>query len=175
MAFGSKAGMPPKIIFYGASFRGAEDLVWSPAHGRVPGVFQHAMALDNLLTLGDSYIHEPGSSNIPVVFLNGFVALLLAVTVVFPSNKFDGRQGSRVKRFFVKYRIVVSWLAIVIFIPLLVYVFVFILHIPPANWLGIFGIISIIKFIQRSRGEKIILQILGKFYKNSSPKSSVGI
>lgn len=46
-------------VLYGLSFVGAEDVIFSPVHGRLPGVHQHAMALDNLLMLGTSYVRRP--------------------------------------------------------------------------------------------------------------------
>lgn len=45
-----------RVVFYGAMVTGVHDLVRSPAHGLVPGVFAHAMAFDNLLTYGANYI-----------------------------------------------------------------------------------------------------------------------
>ena len=47
-----------KIILYGTNFEAIHDLVDSPVHGLVPGVFYHAMALDNLLTYGADYIRS---------------------------------------------------------------------------------------------------------------------
>lgn len=38
-----------RVVMIGADIRGAPDLVQSPVHGQIPGVFLHAMALDNLL------------------------------------------------------------------------------------------------------------------------------
>lgn len=41
-----------RAVLIGADIRGAPDLVQSPVHGQIPGVFLHAMALDNLLERG---------------------------------------------------------------------------------------------------------------------------
>lgn len=38
-----------RVVMIGADIKGAPDLVLSPVHGQIPGVFLHAMALDNLL------------------------------------------------------------------------------------------------------------------------------
>jgi len=38
-----------RVVMIGADIRGAPDLIQSPVHGQIPGVFLHAMALDNLL------------------------------------------------------------------------------------------------------------------------------
>lgn len=44
-----------RFILIGAVVPGQNDLVDSPVHGTIPGVFLHAMALDNLLTFGNSF------------------------------------------------------------------------------------------------------------------------
>jgi hypothetical protein len=49
---------PPEIVFYGASVEG-NDVIVSPVHGPIPGIYLHAMALDNLLVYGDDYKHHP--------------------------------------------------------------------------------------------------------------------
>ncbi|HEB98509.1 MAG TPA: CHASE2 domain-containing protein [Thiotrichales bacterium] len=45
-----------KVVLYGLSLDGLHDVVESPVHGQLPGVFLHAMALDNLMALGKEYI-----------------------------------------------------------------------------------------------------------------------
>ena len=44
-----------KVVFYGASFLAGSDIIFPPTHFSLPGVYSHAMALDNLLTFGTSY------------------------------------------------------------------------------------------------------------------------
>jgi hypothetical protein len=44
-----------RYVLIGAQIKGYNDFITSPAHGLVPGVLLHAMALDNLLTYGESY------------------------------------------------------------------------------------------------------------------------
>lgn len=44
-----------RYLMIGASINGANDLINSPVHGTIPGVFMHAMALDNLLTYNGQY------------------------------------------------------------------------------------------------------------------------
>jgi len=51
-----------KLVFYGVQLEGLHDTIISPAHGALPGVMFHAMALDNLMTYGNRYIK--GQSNI---------------------------------------------------------------------------------------------------------------
>lgn len=44
-----------KHVLIGASVTGVNDLIQSPIHGDLPGIYLHAMALDNLLTHGRDY------------------------------------------------------------------------------------------------------------------------
>lgn len=39
-----------RVVFYGGALQGAQDRVFTPVNGLIPGVFVHAMALDNLIT-----------------------------------------------------------------------------------------------------------------------------
>lgn len=51
-----------RVVFYGAMVEGIPDLATVPVLGRVPGVAVHAMAFDNLLADGTSYVEAaPGS------------------------------------------------------------------------------------------------------------------
>ncbi|WP_423195255.1 CHASE2 domain-containing protein [Cupriavidus sp. H19C3] len=44
-----------RIVLLGTWMAGTNDMLPSPVHGHIPGVFMHAMALDNLLTYGSKY------------------------------------------------------------------------------------------------------------------------
>ncbi|MBL4712595.1 MAG: CHASE2 domain-containing protein, partial [Gammaproteobacteria bacterium] len=46
-----------KVVMYGLSLEGLHDNIDSPVHGLLPGVFFHAMALDNLMHYGADYVH----------------------------------------------------------------------------------------------------------------------
>ena len=50
-----KATIENKIVLVGAYDTSSIDFVDSPIHGRLPGVFAHAMALDNLIEYGEGY------------------------------------------------------------------------------------------------------------------------
>ena len=53
-----------RYVFYGGNFAMADDLITPPTHEPVPGVFLHAMALDNLLRRGKRYIRVEGESGL---------------------------------------------------------------------------------------------------------------
>src|SRR5262249_38930098 len=57
-----------RFVMVGAAVSGIADWHQSPVHGQVPGVVLHAMALDNLLSLGTRYATE----------LSGFVSTAIA-------------------------------------------------------------------------------------------------
>jgi CHASE2 domain-containing sensor protein len=44
-----------RVIMIGVIRPGLADMVYSPIHGSLPGVFYHAMAFDNLLLMGSDY------------------------------------------------------------------------------------------------------------------------
>ncbi|MYM37018.1 CHASE2 domain-containing protein [Duganella sp. FT94W] len=44
-----------KIVLIGTALSDFSDVVLSPLHGRIPGVYLHAMALDNLMVFGEDY------------------------------------------------------------------------------------------------------------------------
>ncbi len=44
-----------KIVIIGSTFADSNDIVRAPPFGQVPGVYYHAMALDNLIELGAGY------------------------------------------------------------------------------------------------------------------------
>jgi CHASE2 domain-containing sensor protein len=61
-----------RFVMVGASVSGIADWHQSPVHGQVPGVVLHAMALDNLLSLGTRYATE----------LSGFVSTVVATVLL---------------------------------------------------------------------------------------------
>ena len=66
-----------KVVLFGASLKNYPDYQWSPVHDYIPGVFWHAMAVDNLMEFSASYMkdaNEPASNylepfGISVIFI----------------------------------------------------------------------------------------------------------
>jgi len=50
-----KQALAGRIVLIGPAWDTAPDMVVTPFHGRIPGVFVHAMALDNLISFGTHY------------------------------------------------------------------------------------------------------------------------
>ena len=69
-----------RFVFMGAVVPGQNDLIDSPVHGTIPGVFLHAMALDNLLTFGSTFKRSANWEFPPSIEL--FTAGLLSVFIV---------------------------------------------------------------------------------------------
>lgn len=44
-----------RVVFYGSGLVGVSDVIASPTNGKLPGVYTHAMALNNLLSFGSDY------------------------------------------------------------------------------------------------------------------------
>ena len=70
-----------RYVLVGAAIPGYNDLIETPVHGTLPGVYQHAMALDNLLTYGDQYRLDESWSLLPSTHL--WVPGLLVICIVF--------------------------------------------------------------------------------------------
>ena len=47
-----------RIVMYGVSLDGLNDWVETPVHGKLPGVYLHAMTLDNLMSRGSHYLRS---------------------------------------------------------------------------------------------------------------------
>jgi|GEM_PF-5441758 len=59
------AELEGSVILVGVNVDGIPDFVDSPVHGLLPGVFMHAMALDNMLTLGPAYLRDAPQITLP--------------------------------------------------------------------------------------------------------------
>jgi CHASE2 domain-containing sensor protein len=73
-----------KIVLIGVAHTDSNDLLLSPLHGRIPGIYLHAMALDNLMVYGDGYARHMhlgfGREQVPMM---AFLLLsMLLVTLV---------------------------------------------------------------------------------------------
>lgn len=94
-----------KTVMIGTALSGSGDRVLSPVHGRIPGVYLHAMALDNLLAHGQDYardIHMELSADSGHVRLDVFLVLSLLCGLVFPKAMvalWKGNPQGRLQRY----------------------------------------------------------------------------
>ena len=84
-----------KVVLIGADLKSIGDNLFSPLHGRLPGVHVHAMALDNLISFdgkyrenGDFEWHELWHSSANIFI---FLSLLLTAAVMVPWNIYAKR------------------------------------------------------------------------------------
>lgn len=70
-----------RVILIGAGYLGSADETNAPGFGRIPGVFQHAMALDNLFTFGHQYRRPPPEVLFELGLDDLFEALLSAALI----------------------------------------------------------------------------------------------
>jgi CHASE2 domain-containing sensor protein len=76
-----------RVVMIGAALNEGGDFVLSPVHGRIPGVFLHAMALDNLLGFGQDYrrdLHMDWTLDRSHWNLYQFLLFCLIVVVILP-------------------------------------------------------------------------------------------
>jgi CHASE2 domain-containing sensor protein len=135
-----------RIVIYGADIPLEKDYVYSPVHGLIPGVFIHAMAIDNLLTFGDRFIHRSQGNE---TFRRDFtefqpflLMLVLAVAVTWNRYRLLGiydhfSQEIELREADEKFLVIMRRILIgsALFIGLFVEFFIY--HISPANWLAV--------------------------------------
>lgn len=75
-----------KMVLVGARIAGTGDVTQSPLHGKVPGVYLHAMALDNLINWGMNYYRSTPTlaeldllRNVSIDVIDAIELLLLAL------------------------------------------------------------------------------------------------
>lgn len=117
-----------RIVLIGTNLDGIHDLVKSPVHGMIPGVYLHAMALDNLMTWGRGH-YSTSKNELPILIALGALTAL-SVSILLRS------LPRRV-------RLWLHFLAIfMVLVPSLVLYFVF--RQPPLDWLGLFILVELI-------------------------------
>jgi CHASE2 domain-containing sensor protein len=163
------AHLRDRVVFYGGNIDGVSDLVYTPNRQIRPGVYYHAMALDNLLSLKGGYKSKKLKESIKHGWLSDFQVhlfiLLIPSVIIYFRHKYkinkrlraetDGcisepepQIEARVERFLTKWskqigRIV--WQMFLIRAPLITWVFAcvlicfYLLELAPSNWLGYFA------------------------------------
>lgn len=109
-----------KVVLVGVKVDGIADVVETPVNGKLPGVYQHAMALDNLMKYGDDYYTRPP--------FHTWLFILLAIVMAFVSSYLMVEQKIR------GVKVYLLTLTAFLFIGLTLY---FGLHHAPQNWIGL--------------------------------------
>lgn len=124
-----------RVVLVGVNLVGMDDSVISPVHGRLPGVYLHAMALDNLMTYGHRFYSGGG----------GFLEQLAAALVL--SLFLAWMLWRRPHGMF-------GWMLIGALLFVMVWWFVMghLLRHPPINWLWLLGIfVFVVERVRRQR------------------------
>lgn len=119
-----------RVVMIGLSLPGIHDIVDSPVHGQIPGVYLHAMALDNLLTWNANYYPREEEHF-------DWVLALAVILVCWPCVAIIRAQPTRVTLL----------LRAVAFISVAIYILVLYLwlHRPPPDWLAMLLVFELIK------------------------------
>ena len=89
-----------RYVLVGANVPAYNDFANSPIHGLIPGVYLHAMALDNLLTYQGNYKQSTGweLQHLPGLLLPAFLAVLAVFVVNVTWRALSKRPGSLKKK-----------------------------------------------------------------------------
>lgn len=77
LPLGTRGPLEDRVVFIGTQLSGINDWVDSPVHQRLPGVYLHAMALDNLLVWGGRYLRHGSQAEALLPWLHGALLSLL--------------------------------------------------------------------------------------------------
>lgn len=92
-----------KIVLVGTNVTAHSDYTQSPVHGTVPGVFRHAMALDNLMERGSGYVRwvdDPASAIFELAILAVMLAGLLWFSNVAVPAEYQSLDADRLRVLF---------------------------------------------------------------------------
>lgn len=137
-----KQAIQGKMVLVGYHVTGGADLVVSPVHGALPGVYFHAMALDNLITLKGDYWRSPEDTELFNLSIADIVEIAVQTIVLFlviwfrfnfldqqETPQFDEKQ--KLWGAFAPMLIIISVIAISVAISH------FVLHVGAPNWYGL--------------------------------------
>lgn len=119
-----------RVVMIGLSLPGIHDIVDSPVHGQIPGVYLHAMALDNLLTWNASYYPRKEEAI-------DWMLMFAVILVCWPCVAIIRAQPTRLS----------VLLRLVAFCSVVIYMLVLylVLHRPPPDWLAMLLVFELVK------------------------------
>ena len=145
-----------KYVFYGADLDAVNDYILPPTHFPIPGVYFHAMALDNLLTYGDQYVRYT-LDNAP--HFSQYIGLVILILLSLGTKKllnginrdcngkFDQEllnQSSECCNTLLEVAIIIIYLLLsYLTIYYLIYITFYYFNISPLSFLGLIGLIGV--------------------------------
>ncbi len=174
-----------KFVFYGADLTGLEDAVVPPTHVKLPGVYLHAMALDNLLTFQGDYKHSSISvfgGDIGAEGLSLVVAVLLALIVVafarsepvIRADRISTGKARGLTYFRILWRRWRYWFLFNLCTFVVIVAVCWVLYswagISPKNWLGYWGLMTALSGMAKGRlAEGVATTITERFVQPLEP------
>lgn len=76
-----------RTVFYGGGFDFSGDLIASPVYEKLPGVYMHAMAFDNLVTYGEHYKRADREGALSKLMDLGMFFVASIILVLFPRKE----------------------------------------------------------------------------------------
>lgn len=128
-----------RVVLIGTSLNGIHDMVESPVHGQIPGVYLHAMALDNLLTWNSDYYKRADGD--PVLLVLALIITWLAVGLI---------RANPPRLNFLLHAMAIAMLFATMAI------FYFVLHRPPLDWLGFLLVYELVKRLIEKNERQVI-------------------
>lgn len=141
-----KAALKDRIILIGYDLEGGVDIVESPVHGILAGVYFHAMALDNLINFSDQYWHVPEDLGVLNLSYVDFFELIVQGLVLFlvilfrfkvlekkNSDNFDVRENIFIA--------IIPALCILTLITVLIFILSSLFNVGVPNWYGLLMIL----------------------------------
>jgi len=121
-----------KLVLVGAQITSAGDLIQTPVHGMLPGVYLHAMALDNLISYGMHYQHEPAAVLGPLTWVD-LAQLAFVILIVGGRARFKRRKNRLAKNLAGPF----VWWSVVLVLLVGLGAGLWLMNITPANVLAI--------------------------------------
>ncbi len=140
-------------VFIGASISGSGDLVTSPVHGQLPGVYLHAMALDNLLTFRGTPLTTSGFAWIPQVALV-FLCTLLG-SVFFANREVAGTRGAAAAELGLR---AVLWAGFAALVALLLLAFLIGFNWAPYHWGSVLAVAGVVFFAGAGKALSVLVR-----------------
>ncbi len=127
-----------RVVLVGTDLLGTGDEVVSPVHGKLPGVYLHAMALDNLMSFGSEYLHTPKGNALLELALLAIPLYLVSAVRPYQRDLRLGGLPSRLLLTLAFLLLLALVMAIAYALSLAVAVTLAVArHEEPVNWLGI--------------------------------------
>ncbi|WP_454018910.1 CHASE2 domain-containing protein [Azospirillum sp. Marseille-Q6669] len=130
------ATLAGRIVVVGAMFSGVQDVGPSPVYGIVPGMFLHAMAIDNLIVRGAGFMKEWSKLGLGDLDMSVLVELIAMAAFAFAARKIGNLIAPRTLLSAVLWTLLLmgagSLLGLVLSACL-----VWLHDLEPANWIGV--------------------------------------